>query len=169
MTMTNDTDQKATLSWAQREARTLMARYLPGWRFEWDNARSRFGQCRQHDRVISMSRLLITSRTQDSVRDTILHEIAHGLAGPEVGHGLEWQDIARGIGAEPNTLRKEAGVAGRYQGTCDDCGQVVHRHRWTRAMALRALAHPECRQAYRSNMGVITWRDTGRVHYQAPR
>ena len=35
------------------------------------------------------------------IRDTVLHEIAHALVGPEARHGPEWKAIAKRLGATP--------------------------------------------------------------------
>jgi predicted SprT family Zn-dependent metalloprotease len=46
-----------------------------------------------------MSRLLVSLNDKREVRETILHEIAHALAGPKVrAHGREWGEIALRIG-----------------------------------------------------------------------
>lgn len=36
------------------------------------------------------------------VHETILHEIAHALAGPGAGHGPKWREMARRVGARDN-------------------------------------------------------------------
>lgn len=38
---------------------------------------------------------------RDEMRDTILHEIAHAIAGFDAQHGPAWQAVARKIGAKP--------------------------------------------------------------------
>ena len=38
---------------------------------------------------------------EEEIRDTVLHEIAHAIAGPEAGHGPLWKATARRIGATP--------------------------------------------------------------------
>lgn len=35
------------------------------------------------------------------LRNTVLHEIAHAIAGHRAGHGFAWQAVARTIGARP--------------------------------------------------------------------
>lgn len=88
---------------AERLARTLIEDHLPGqgWKFAWDRAVSRFGLCDYDKRTISLS-LPVTVRSDESdVRDTLLHEIAHALAGPSAKHGPAWRAVARSIGATP--------------------------------------------------------------------
>ena len=49
----------------------------------------------------------LTARTralegsEEQLLDTVLHEIAHAIAGHEAGHGLLWKATARRIGATP--------------------------------------------------------------------
>lgn len=83
---------------AERMARKLMLDHgLYGWNFKWDNAARRFGQCNYSTATISMSRKLTVQRTEDAVRNTILHEIAHALT-PGAGHGPRWRAKALAIG-----------------------------------------------------------------------
>ena len=75
-----------------------------GWRFEFDNARKRLGQCRYTHRAISMSRHMVGAADTEQVTQTMLHEIAHALCpatdrfGKNVGHGPLWQAQAKKIG-----------------------------------------------------------------------
>lgn len=72
-----------------------------GWRFEWDNHKSRFGSARGGAyKVITLSKPLTYHRDYMSVRNTILHEIAHALVGPSMGHGPTWRAKALSIGCD---------------------------------------------------------------------
>lgn len=44
------------------------------------------------------------------VKDTVLHEIAHALAGHEAKHGPVWQKIAKEIGANGQRVTKDKGT-----------------------------------------------------------
>jgi len=68
-----------------------------GWRFEWDRATSRFGQCRYNHRAISMSAVMTVHRTADEVRQTMIHEAAHALTKGE-NHNRVWLAKARSMG-----------------------------------------------------------------------
>lgn len=76
-----------------------------GWTGALDNAERRFGICRPGRKEISLSRTLVSLNSEEEVLDTILHEIAHALAGIEhgdnCGHDERWQAICRRIGARP--------------------------------------------------------------------
>lgn len=84
-------------------AESLMAEHgVPSdWTFAFDNATTRLGACSYKNRRISLSRHYTAHATEEQVRDTILHEIAHVLAGPAARHGLTWKAIASRLGATP--------------------------------------------------------------------
>lgn len=71
---------------------------LRGWRVEYDAAKNRAGVCRYSTRVLGLSAPLTALHDEDEVRDTILHEVAHALAGAAHGHGAEWRRVATRIG-----------------------------------------------------------------------
>jgi len=71
-----------------------------GWTMTWNRRRSSFGLCCYATKTIELSRPLTSIETQDHVKDTILHEIAHALAGPGTGHGSAWRAHARRIGVK---------------------------------------------------------------------
>lgn len=83
-------------------ARGLMDRHgLGEWTFAFLEAKRRLGDCHFEDRLIRIGRAHALDAGEAEVRDTILHEIAHALAGPEARHGPAWKAIARRIGATP--------------------------------------------------------------------
>lgn len=87
---------------AERNAKLLMAAHgltEKGWRFQWDNAARRFGQCRYSTKTISMSQQLTKQRSADAVRNTMLHEIAHALT-PGHGHDAVWRAKAISLGCD---------------------------------------------------------------------
>ena len=83
-------------------ARDLMDEHgLDTWTFAFLEAERRLGDCNHRDRVIRLGRSHALDAEDAEIRDTILHEIAHALAGPEARHGPEWKATARRIGATP--------------------------------------------------------------------
>lgn len=68
------------------------------WSFGFDRAKRRAGLCNYTDRRISVSRYLAAEFDDDENHQTLLHEVAHALAGPSAHHGPEWQRIAQGLG-----------------------------------------------------------------------
>ncbi|GAA1914998.1 hypothetical protein GCM10009815_07380 [Nocardioides marmoribigeumensis] len=116
---------------ARRLALELMAEHgLSGWRLQLDNAKRRAGICRYSDRVIGLSRPLTALHSEDEVRDTVLHEIAHALVGPGTGHGPRWRAVARRIGCsgERCVSADSPRVTGAWVGVCPQ-GHTADRHR----------------------------------------
>lgn len=76
-----------------------------GWQGRFDEARKRFGVCKMRTKTISLSRHLVTLNSEEEVRDTILHEIAHALAwerhGENCQHDERWRAICAEVGARP--------------------------------------------------------------------
>ena len=83
-------------------ARALMDEHgLGDWTFAFLEAERRLGDCHYQERVIRVGRTHALDAGEAEIRDTILHEIAHALAGPEAKHGPLWKATARRIGATP--------------------------------------------------------------------
>lgn len=101
-----------------------------GWKFIFDNAKVRVGNCRYRTKIISMSKNYIPKLDEEEVTDTILHEIAHALVGKRQGHGYQWRKTAIEIGCNGQRLyHGQAKVEAKYKGTCPTCGRVITRHR----------------------------------------
>jgi predicted SprT family Zn-dependent metalloprotease len=112
-------------------ARALLLEHgLHDWSAALDRAKTRAGACRFGRRQITLSAALTRLHSEAEVRDTILHEVAHALAGPGHGHDEVWRAIALRIGCSglrvvpPDAPR----VEGPWRGTCPR-GHVRHRHR----------------------------------------
>jgi predicted SprT family Zn-dependent metalloprotease len=106
------------------------------WSFAWNNRRRGFGLCRYDCRQIELSCHLVALNSETEVRDTILHEIAHALAGPRAGHGRLWQIQAHAIGCNAERCYSTDSVKtpmGKYVSTCPGCGRVRSRFRRPRA------------------------------------
>ncbi|MBC9944316.1 SprT-like domain-containing protein [Leucobacter sp. cx-328] len=68
------------------------------WTFDFDRAKRRAGLCNFTDRRITVSRYLAEKYELEEVRQILLHEVAHALVGPDVGHGPQWRSTAASIG-----------------------------------------------------------------------
>jgi predicted SprT family Zn-dependent metalloprotease len=128
---------------AEREAKMLMAAHgLTGWRFEWDNAKRRFGRCRHSDRLISLSRVLTVQRTEDAVRNTMLHEIAHALVGASHGHNEVWRRKALSIGCDGRRCSADkVEMTYKWHGVCPN-GHTIKRHRKSKGDQSCVRCHP---------------------------
>lgn len=101
-------DRVVRLANVTAQARELMDRNgLRNWSLRFNNAQRQLGACRWQKREIILSRPQTLKRTQEEVTDTILHEIAHALAGPRAGHGPKWKSIASRLGARPKSCAPE--------------------------------------------------------------
>lgn len=143
-----DLDAAATL------ALSLMRRHgLDGWMLAFDNAKTRAGVCRHDRRQIGLSQPLTRLHSDDEVRDTLLHEIAHALVGPEHGHDGVWRAKARQIGSSGDRcISSTAGqLRGDWTGVCP-AGHSVDRHRRPE----RVLACLDCSTSFDVN-AVFAW------------
>jgi hypothetical protein len=103
-----------------------------GWKFAFDRAKTRAGQCDYTHKVISLSEYYVSESYVPlaDIRNTILHEIAHVLAGDAAGHGREWKKKALEIGCDGQTCNYTwRGAHKRFRIYCD-CGHIdLKRHR----------------------------------------
>jgi predicted SprT family Zn-dependent metalloprotease len=120
---------------AEKMAKHLMQvhRVPREWSFVFDRSKVRFGKCDYRRRQISLSRHLVELNTEDEVRDTILHEIAHVLAPRGAGHGPVWRALAISIGCNGQRCygREVVRPAPKFRGICPSCRHVIYRHRRT--------------------------------------
>ena len=66
----------------------------------------------------------------EKVLDTLLHEIAHALAGPKARHGPVWKAIAKKLGATPracDTCDETVVMPGDWQAICGACNKTYHQ------------------------------------------
>ena len=132
------------LSVAQTLAVTLMKKHRlidKGWTFKYDNAVKRFGVCRFRSKTIGLSRKLVLLNDKEQVMDTILHEIAHAIAGHKAGHGIEWKRVCIQIGAKPERCYDTDDtnvVELKYYAKCGACGKEHQKARLVNKLARRS-------------------------------
>lgn len=98
------------------------------WNFDWFNGRKTLGHCEYYTRTIRLSLPFVRLNPEEAVRNTILHEIAHALAGRGTGHGPLWKAHCRRIGARPERCSTPpVRVPTRYVGRCP-AGHELGRH-----------------------------------------
>lgn len=121
---------------AEQKIQNLIQTHLGSeWRFRWDTAERRFGCCHGNLKLITMSKALVELNDWEQVRDTALHEIAHGLAGCGHGHDECWKRKCIQIGCRPErcysneTVNK---VPPKYMAICPYCGHKSFRRRMPR-------------------------------------
>jgi predicted SprT family Zn-dependent metalloprotease len=119
---------------AARLARSLMNEHgLGHWTFQFDRrARTRLGCCKHGIQTLSVSERLLSQVDEATLRNTMLHEIAHALVGPGHGHDAVWRHKARAIGCNGNRCYDSAKVDpyadAPWKAACG-CGKVYRRHR----------------------------------------
>ncbi len=100
------------------------------WSFGFDNAKRRAGLCDYSRKRISVSRYLAARYDDDTNHQTLLHEVAHALAGPGAGHGPTWRRVARALGYVGGTTHdgETATELAPWVGVCP-AGHIAYRHR----------------------------------------
>jgi predicted SprT family Zn-dependent metalloprotease len=117
-------------AWVLQTVRELLDKHgLPHWTVGFNNRKTMLGRCLFHRKLIELSRPYVDHNDEESIRDTILHEIAHALVGPEHGHNPVWMSKALEIGATPTRCCKDSKIPGRWQARCCNCGRTHHKHR----------------------------------------
>lgn len=100
-----------------------------GWVFALDDSVARAGCCQHGDKIISLSKHILKHDAKD-VRNILLHEVAHALAGPSQGHSPRWKEIALRIGNDGRRCHSLELRAPTNALTCVLCGYVnALRHR----------------------------------------
>jgi predicted SprT family Zn-dependent metalloprotease len=135
-------------------ADALIAHHLDdSWSFGFDNAKRRAGLCDFANKRISVSRYLAARYDDDTNHQTLLHEVAHALAGPKAGHGAKWKSIARELGYVGGTTHhgETATELAPWIGVCP-AGHVAYRHR----RVTRATSCAKCAPRFDERF-VFTW------------
>jgi hypothetical protein len=135
-------------------ADALIALHLDDtWTFGFDNAKRRAGLCDYTRRRISVSRYLSARYDDDTNHQTLLHEVAHAIAGAEARHGPRWKRIARELGYVGGTTHagETATDLAPWVGVCP-AGHTAYRHR----KAPRATSCAKCAPRFDERY-VFTW------------
>jgi predicted SprT family Zn-dependent metalloprotease len=85
-------------------------------------------------RTIRLSKRLTRTNSVDVVKDVILHEIAHALAGHSAAHGPTWKSMCLRVGAVPEPCKALDFTTvhpptGGYSAQCKLCGAKRWRAR----------------------------------------
>lgn len=132
-----------------RLAEGLIHRHgLAGWSFQFNDASRQAGRCAYDIQVISLSRLFCLVAPADEVRDTILHEIAHALVGPEHHHDSIWNATARSIGCTGDRCHDVDFAPPRYIVSCPRCGWSQPANRRRAGLVCKSCSNPVTFQTY---------------------
>ncbi|GAA1644624.1 SprT-like domain-containing protein [Microbacterium flavum] len=138
----------------RRMAEALLHTHLDAsWTFAFDNAKRRAGACDYTRGRITVSRYLAARYDDETNRQTLLHEVAHALAGARAGHGPVWKRTARGLGYTGGTTHygETATELAPWVGVCP-VGHVAYRHR----RATRATSCAVCSPTFDARF-LFTW------------
>lgn len=145
-----------------------------GWSVGFDGARKRYGLCDYGHKRISLSKYLVELNDEDSVRGTILHEIAHALTPSyEPSHGYAWRVNALRVGASPERCYDETVVVPleqrrkRWVGICPACGKRHERARLPKSGGRETSAScGSCSSRFDSRY-ILVWTDQlNKEHHQ---
>ena len=105
---------------------------LSDWSFRLAKTKRRLGACKHRQKRIEIAAYYASQNPPESVTDTLLHEIAHAIAGPAAGHGPAWKAVAARLGATPKACDTSPDTIvepGDWQTTCPACLKTHHRYR----------------------------------------
>ncbi len=105
---------------------------LQGWTFALADAKRQLGVCKYRTKRIEIAEYYARNSPPEAVLDTLLHEIAHAIAGPAAGHGPAWKAVAFRLGATPracDTSHATVVMPGDWQATCPTCLNTYHRYK----------------------------------------
>ncbi len=117
---------------AQAIARQSLHQFsLPDWTFAWNRRKRSLGLCRYRQKQIELSLHFVLANDVQQVRETVLHEIAHALAGEKAGHGPLWKNMCARVGCKPERCDRGEAVMprGKWLARCTGCGKEYWRHR----------------------------------------
>ncbi|HEV8062929.1 MAG TPA: SprT-like domain-containing protein [Gemmataceae bacterium] len=111
---------------------------LHGWTFGWADTKRRLGVCKHRTKRIEIAAYYALNNPAEAVLDTLLHEIAHALAGPGARHGPVWKAIAVRLGAMPracDSSHETVVQPGDWQATCTSCKKITHLYRRPKSLS----------------------------------
>ena len=131
----------------------LIEEHLPGgdWSFTIDRrSRRTHGWCEHNRRtgggVIAVAAFIIEHASDDEIFDTITHELAHALCGPDEGHSVHWSLVHKELGGNGERYARAIPGApkGKYEATCPACNKRGIAYRWRIAPTMKRATHNAC-------------------------
>lgn len=141
---------------AEAMTRQLMREHgLKGWSFRWGRGKRLLGSCEERRKIIRLSAPYVQINETSHVRDTVLHEIAHAIAGCKAGHSEAWKKVCRQIGANPSRVDRTASLPkAPYEIYCPGCkGVLAGRHRRPRLDVMQRMYCKGCGPDSMGNLG----------------
>ena len=120
---------------------------------EYTQSKSILGACNDTKKTIKLSVPYILLNTKETVKNIILHEIAHAIAGNENNHNWKWQKVAKQIGSTGSRLASQETISPtrQYEYTCPICQQKIYRYRKFTKLACGKCCRCQLYSSYRRN------------------
>lgn len=131
---------------------------LSDWTVRWDRAKRRAGCCVHSKQELSFSAPLAQIYPVATLRDVVLHEVAHAVAGAHHNHDAQWRRVARQLGARPAALLPPdlPRPPAAWVGTCPRCGASKELHSAPR----RVVSCGRCAPQFQADL-VFRWTRNG--------
>jgi len=100
------------------------------YKLKFNNRKGQCGCCNYDKKTISISIPYIGNNSDELIRNTILHEIAHMLT--NCGHDKKWKRKCIEIGCRPERVNNEAIMPYKYTAICPNCKEEIGRHKRTK-------------------------------------
>jgi predicted SprT family Zn-dependent metalloprotease len=113
-------------------AQELRKHGLHGWTFGLADTGRRLGVCKYRTKRIEIAEYYARNSPPETVLDTLMHEIAHAIAGPAARHGPAWKTVAVRLSATPRaceTSHQAVVKPGDWQASCPACEKAFHLYR----------------------------------------
>jgi len=133
----------------------------PKWSFSWLTGVSQLGRCNYvHGYiVIQLNHRYTMLAEEKEVRDTIIHEIAHGLVGSGHGHDYVWKMKCRQLGIRPMRCASHEDKAAvelraesaNYVAECATCHKKHYAMKYTKNMRFGRVHCSPCARRYGFN------------------
>ena len=105
----------------KRSLKMMEEHGLANWTFAFDRANGRLGCTFWYSKRITISKQFALRNPWKTVRETMLHEIAHALCEVTDGHNKAWAEMYKGLGGTLNRDYSGIRVAPLKKGRCPNC------------------------------------------------
>ena len=127
-----------------------------GWDFSFNIRKRSAGLCKITTKTIQLSKWVIenSDETMDFWRNTLLHEIAHGIDVMKRGtssHDYKWRNIAVAIGCDGNrtcNVNLLATRKSKYTLKCKKCGYEIPSHKRKKTLSSCGKCSPVFDERY---------------------
>src|SRR4051812_4891592 len=109
------------VTYTLEEMQAIVDSKVKGWKVVINTNKRRLGVCKYSSKEIGISIFHALGSPKHEVLNTLLHEIAHAIAGWRNGHNNEWRRTAMELGCNGNRCGNNMGVIGKHILKCNMC------------------------------------------------